>query len=280
MQIVTTKAELRQVLDAYKGATIGFAPTMGFLHAGHMSLFDAASGNNDLAVASIFVNPTQFGPNEDLDAYPRDPDGDARKCEACGIDVLWMPETPSVYAPDHSSTIHVTGPTEGLCGGARPGHFDGVTTIVAKLFNLVQPTRAYFGQKDFQQLAVIRRMVRDLDMPVEIIGMPIVREEDGLAMSSRNKYLDAEARDAALTLSRSLGVTEALYDNGERDATALVTRLRASLDVDPRVRIDYAQLVDAESLVPVSGVLERPALLAIACFVGGTRLIDNRVLGD
>lgn len=280
MKIVTTKSDLREALAPHRAKTIGFAPTMGFLHAGHMSLFRAASSENDIAVASIFVNPTQFGEGEDLDTYPRDPEGDADKCRQCGIDVLWMPETPSVYADNHSSTVQVTGPTAGLCGAKRPGHFDGVTTIVAKLFNLVQPTRAYFGQKDYQQLATIRRMVRDLDFPIDVVGMPIVREPDGLALSSRNKYLSTEERETALALSRSLAAIASLYEQGERRATVLQEHLRTLLGAAEGVRVDYADVVDAASLTQVgNNPLDGPLVAAVAAFVGSTRLIDNREMG-
>lgn len=280
MEIVNTKAALREALRTRRNDTIGFAPTMGFLHAGHVSLFEAAARDNATAVASIFVNPTQFGENEDLDTYPRDPEGDAQKCRDAGIDLLWMPSTDAVYADDHATTVTVKGLTGGLCGASRPGHFDGVTTVVAKLLNLVQPTRAYFGQKDFQQLAVIRRMVRDLDMPVEIVGMPIVREADGLAMSSRNSYLSAEQRADALGLQRAIGATRAVYENGERDPATLRTTLHAALAAEPNIRVDYAVVVDADTLEPpVDGApVTRPVLVALAAWVGATRLIDNTVL--
>ncbi len=279
MITVTTKADLGQALAPHRGGTVGFAPTMGFLHAGHMSLFRAASTENDVAVASIFVNPTQFAPGEDLDVYPRDPEGDSAKCEECGIDILWMPETPSVYAGDHSTTVSVEGLTAGLCGRSRPTHFDGVTTIVAKLFNLVQPDRAYFGQKDFQQLAIIRRMVRDLDFPIDIVGMPIVREVDGLAMSSRNAYLDADQRIAGLLLNASLGAAARLFDAGERSTATLLAKIEEVLASSPIPRIDYVELVDPDSLVPVKTAGEK-LLAALAVHVGPTRLIDNRVLGE
>jgi pantoate--beta-alanine ligase len=281
MRIVTTKTALRAALAPHRGASIGFVPTMGYLHAGHVSLMDAARTECDVVVASIFVNPTQFGPNEDLDAYPRDPEGDAEACRNAGVDVLWMPPVADVYDPDHSTTVHVDGLTNTLCGRSRPGHFDGVTTIVTKLFNLVQPTHAYFGEKDFQQLAVIRRMVRDLDMPLEVVGMPIVREPDGLAMSSRNAYLSPDERRAALVLSRALGAVRRAFEGGERRVATLRTILGDTLAAEPLARTDYAELLDAESLTAPSGPElgdARPTLCALAVFVGRTRLIDNTLL--
>lgn len=277
MITVTTKTELRSALAPHRGGSIGFAPTMGFLHAGHMSLFRAASAQNELAVASIFVNPTQFAPDEDLTVYPRDPEGDSAKCQDCGIDILWMPQTPSVYAADHSTLVSVEGLTSGLCGRSRPTHFDGVTTIVAKLFNLVQPNRAYFGQKDYQQLAVIQRMVRDLDFPIEVIDMPIIREEDGLAMSSRNAFLGAEQRVAGLLLSQSLATAARLFDAGERETTVLRAAVEKVLASDPIPRPDYIEFVDPGSLQHVEIAGDR-LLIALAVHIGATRLLDNRVL--
>lgn len=279
MITVTTKAELRAALAPHRANSIGFAPTMGFLHAGHMSLFRAARAENELAVASIFVNPTQFAPGEDLDVYPRDPAGDSAKCEECGIDVLWMPEAPSVYAGDHSTTVSVAELTGVLCGRSRPTHFDGVTTIVAKLFNLVQPDRAYFGQKDYQQLAVIRRMVRDLDFPIDVVGMPIVREQDGLAMSSRNAYLRPEERVAGLLLNRSLARASELFEAGERSTRKLRAAIEATLGSNSIPRPDYIELVDPESLEEVETAGDR-VLAAMAVHVGATRLLDNCVLGE
>ncbi|MFT6398577.1 MAG: pantoate--beta-alanine ligase [Bradymonadia bacterium] len=242
-----------------------------------MSLFRAASAQNELAVASIFVNPTQFAPDEDLTVYPRDPEGDSAKCQDCGIDILWMPQTPSVYAADHSTLVSVEGLTSGLCGRSRPTHFDGVTTIVAKLFNLVQPNRAYFGQKDYQQLAVIQRMVRDLDFPIEVIDMPIIREEDGLAMSSRNAFLGAEQRVAGLLLSQSLATAARLFDAGERETTVLRAAVEKVLASDPIPRPDYIEFVDPGSLQHVEIAGDR-LLIALAVHIGATRLLDNRVL--
>lgn len=278
MQTVVTKEALRAAIAPHRGGSIGFVPTMGYLHEGHMSLFRAARAANDFVVASIFVNPTQFAEGEDLDVYPRDPEGDSAKCVECGVDLLWMPPVDSVYAPDHSTTVTVEGITAGLCGVTRPDHFQGVATICTKLFNLVQPDRAYFGEKDFQQLAMIRRMVRDLDIPLEIVGMPIVREEDGIAMSSRNAYLSAEERSQGLALSRGLAAAEAAFTRGERDASKLRAAVVESIDDAPLARLDYAEVVDAETLAPLHAPITRPVVCAVAAHLGSTRLIDNRVL--
>lgn len=276
MHIIRTRDELRTVVQQLQGQSIGLVPTMGFLHEGHLSLMRAARAENEVVIASIFVNPTQFGPNEDLDRYPRDPEGDAQKCRDVGVDYLWMPESTSeVYASDHSTTVDVQGLTDGLCGAARPGHFQGVTTVVTKLLLSTAATRAYFGEKDFQQLAVIRRMVRDLDLPTRIIGMPIVRESSGLALSSRNKYLSDDHRALALRLSQSLEAARLLWQAGERSDDVLTARIREILGDDSDVRIDYIQLVDADTLRPHRQVPTTQPLLALAVFVGPTRLIDN-----
>ena len=280
MRIVHDKNALREALQPHRGGSVGFAPTMGFLHAGHTSLFERAASENDLCVASIFVNPTQFGPNEDLSRYPRDAEGDIAKCRAAGVDLLWMPDTAAVYAADHATTVNVDGVTSGLCGRDRPTHFAGVTTVVAKLFNLVQPTRAYFGEKDFQQLAAIRRMVRDLDFPIDVIGMPIVREADGLAMSSRNAYLSADQRVSALALRRSLDAAQQAFAGGARDADLLRAALLRTLQAAPGVAVDYADVVDALTLAALAGVVPPDARLVVAARVGATRLIDNAPLSE
>jgi pantoate--beta-alanine ligase len=251
---------------------------MGYLHAGHLSLFRAAAAQNDVAVASIFVNPTQFAPSEDLDSYPRDLEGDTAKAEADGIDLLWVPADGEVYSADHTTTVSVDGVTAGLCGASRPGHFAGVATVVAKLFNLVQPTRAYFGEKDFQQLAVIRRMVRDLDFAVEIVGMPIVRDADGVAVSSRNAYLRSDERAAAVLLSRSLERAETLFRTGERDPAVLHKVIARTIEESRLPQLEYAELVDPSSLTPIETEITGPVLIALAARFGRTRLIDNRVL--
>jgi pantoate--beta-alanine ligase len=246
---------------------------MGALHEGHVSLLREGRRRGDKLVLSIFVNPTQFGPNEDLSRYPRDLDGDLAQAASAGTDVTYLPDAAAVYAPGHQTFIEVRELSQGLCGQHRPGHFIGVATVVAKLFNVVRPHLALFGEKDFQQLAVIRRMVLDLDMPVEIAGMPIVRELDGLAMSSRNRYLSPEERQRALSLSRALGAARARAAVGERNAAALIAAARSTLEgqVDA---IDYVELRAADTLAPLSTV-DRPAVLLIAAFVGRTRLIDN-----
>ncbi len=273
MQIVTDPGALQRATLAQRagGNRVGFVPTMGFLHAGHTSLFDIARDRCDWLVASIFVNPLQFGPGEDLDRYPRDPEGDAQACLQHGVDVLFMPER--LYLPDHSTAVTVSGVTEGLCGGRRPGHFAGVTTVVARLFGLVQPHVAVFGEKDYQQLAVIRRMARDLAMPVDVVGGPLVRDADGLALSSRNAYLSPEQRGRALTLHRAL---DAMAAAQTPSVPELLEIARGVLDVD---RLDYLEVRDAESLQPLERLGERPARGFVAAWFGGTRLIDNRSLG-
>lgn len=249
---------------------------MGYLHAGHLSLVEAARRRCDVVAASIFVNPKQFGPTEDLGRYPRDPEGDARKLAGAGCDLLFTPAPEAMYPPGFQTHVEVEGLTQGLCGQSRPGHFRGVTTVVAKLLGLFAPDAAFFGEKDYQQLAVIRRMVRDLDLPVEVVGLPIVREPDGLALSSRNAYLSAEERPRALALSRGLGAARERFAAGERERGALEGAARATLEA-AGLRVDYVELRDAESLEVVARV-ERPALLAVAAVVGKTRLIDNTVL--
>lgn len=264
--------------DATRGAgrRIGLVPTMGYLHAGHLSLVDEARRRADTCVASIFVNPMQFGPREDLDAYPRDLARDRAALEGAGVDVLYLPTAVDMYPPGFQTEVAVTDMTAGLCGRSRPGHFRGVTTVVTKLFNAVRPHVAVFGEKDYQQLAVLRRMAADLDTGVEVVGMPIVREADGLAMSSRNAYLSADERRAALCLSRALGAARQACARGERGAGVLAAAT-SELAAEPLARVDYAELVDADSLEPTDA-LERPALLALAVFIGRTRLIDNAVL--
>lgn len=272
---ITDNDALRQALKAHRGQSIGIVPTMGFLHEGHLSLMRHARKENDLVVVSIFVNPTQFGPNEDLDRYPRDPEGDLAKCISVGVDIVWMPETEAMYAKDHSTTVQVRDLTEHLCGASRPGHFDGVTTIVSKLFHRVQPDRAYFGQKDYQQLAVIRRMVRDLDMPIDVIGLPIVRDNDGLALSSRNKYLSVEHRQDALLLSKALHHAKSRWQKGERNPDVLIDDLRNIIEAGKHTRVDYIAIVDADTLRPLTQHPSKRPVAALAVFVGDTRLIDN-----
>jgi pantoate--beta-alanine ligase len=276
MKVICTIDELRAICDETRRAdrTVGFVPTMGFFHAGHRSLMRAARAADDLVVVSLFVNPTQFGPDEDLDAYPRDVEGDTRAASDEGVDVLFTPTVDEMYPDPGVTTVHVSGLTSGLCGARRPGHFDGVTTVVAKLFSIVGPCRAYFGRKDAQQLAVVARMVRDLDLPVEVVGCPLVREPDGLAMSSRNAYLTATERSAATVLSRSIHAAAHAISAGERDADTILRVVHDLVDDEPLVELDYAELVDAGTLEPIERI-DRDALLALAAFVGRARLLDN-----
>lgn len=274
MKVIRTPAEMREWAFAQRaaGETIGFAPTMGALHEGHASLMRAAREENSKAVLSIFVNPAQFAPHEDLDQYPRTWDADLKIAEETGMDVIYAPTASAMYPANYSTYVNVEGVSAGLCSNTRPHFFRGVATVVAKLFNAVLPHRAYFGQKDAQQCAVIRRMARDLDMGVEVIEMPIVREVDGLAMSSRNTYLSADDRVRALGLSRALGAAEASLRNGVREAAAVKAMALEKLGAVDRV--DYVELVDSETMGPVEEVTG-PVTLAVAAFVGNTRLIDN-----
>jgi pantoate--beta-alanine ligase len=277
--------ELRQRLDAVRaerdgqrsrgGGTVGFVPTMGAFHEGHRSLMRAARANHDFVVVSLFVNPLQFGPNEDLDRYPRDLAGDLAAASEEGVDILFAPGVAEVY-PQYPplSTVHVDSLTDGLCGEGRPGHFDGVATVVAKLFAITGPVTAYFGRKDAQQLAIVRRMAADLCFPVEVVGCPLVREPDGLAMSSRNQNLSAEDRQAATVISRGLRTGADLVMGGERDAARLRRVVANVLTNEPRVRLEYAEVVDAGTLQPLE-TLGGDVLVAVAARVGSVRLIDN-----
>jgi pantoate--beta-alanine ligase len=277
-EIIRDPAAMRaRVTDLRRdGRTIAVVPTMGALHEGHLSLLRAARAKADVLILTIFVNPTQFGPNEDLAKYPRDEAGDLAKARACGIDLAFCPEASAMYPPGAQTFVEVRELQQPLCGARRPGHFAGVATIVTKLFHITQPHVAVFGEKDYQQLAIIRRMVRDLDFDVEVASIPIVREPDGLAMSSRNAYLSPAQRESALALSRGLAAAEAAAKQGERSAAVLVSAARAALEA-AQLRIDYVELRDAVELTEVAK-LDRPCVLAIAAFVGTTRLIDNRVL--
>ena len=280
MKIVGTVKEVREQVKEWKkqGLTIGFVPTMGYLHEGHKSLMDAARKDNDKVVVSIFVNPMQFGPTEDLATYPRDLDHDAALCESAGVDLIFHPEPEEMYAKDFCSFVDMTGLTEGLCGKTRPIHFRGVCTVVNKFFNIVTPDRAYFGQKDGQQLAVIKRMVRDLNMDIEIIGCPIVREADGLAKSSRNTYLSKEERKAALILSKTVALGKELAKT-EKDASKVVEAMKKNIETEPLAKIDYVEAVDALSMEPVEK-LEGTCMLAMAVYIGKTRLIDNTLINE
>jgi len=279
MTVVETVRGMQAWADQARaaGLRIGFVPTMGYLHEGHMSLVEEARRRADRCVVSIFVNPLQFGANEDLSRYPRDLERDSAMLRAAGVDVLYLPDAPAMYPSGFQTEVSVTRLTRGLCGVSRPTHFRGVTTVVAKLFHTVKPHVAVFGQKDFQQLAAIERMVADLDMDVEIVGAPIVREADGLAMSSRNVYLAADERRAALCLARAWQAARRRFDEGERNAAALLQATRAVIEAEPLARTDYVELVDRYTLEPIERI-ERPALLALAVFIGKTRLIDNQVL--
>lgn len=281
MKIVRTRAELRAARDQLVagGRTLGFVPTMGYLHEGHLALVGKAREECDLVAVSIFVNPTQFGPTEDLAAYPRDLDRDLRLLEDAGVELVFVPEASEIYPPGASTWVDVGGVAEVLEGAQRPGHFRGVATVVTILFQLVRPDRAYFGQKDAQQLAVIRRMVRDLGTPVAVVGCPTVREPDGLAMSSRNAYLDEDDRKAAVCLSRALRATERAWSEGETDAEALRGVLRGVLASEPRADVDYVSVAHPDTLVELDEVDPAVgALVSLAVRVGTPRLIDNVVL--
>ena len=261
-----------------EGRRVGLVPTMGDLHAGHESLIARARAESDRCVVSLFVNPTQFGPGEDLAAYPRRPLEDAGRCRALGVDVLFMPPPEEVYAPDHTVVVDESRLSARLCGAHRPGHFRGVLTVVAKLFNLVQPAVAYFGQKDAQQCVLIRRMVRDLNIPVEIRVLPTVREPDGVAMSSRNRYLSEAERRRARCLSEALALAQRLAAGGERSSRVLLERMRAHcLEGEPAVDIDYVEAVDPDTLAPVDEV-RAGTLIALAVRIGRARLIDNAII--
>ncbi len=277
--IVKTIEEVRAQVKAWRaeGLTVGLVPTMGYLHEGHQSLIARSVAENDRTVVSDFVNPIQFGPTEDLATYPRDLKRDATLCESTGANLIFNPEPEEMYAPDFCTYVDMDHLTKGLCGKTRPIHFRGVCTVVSKLFHIVQPDRAYFGQKDAQQLAVIRRMVRDLNMPLTIVGCPIIREEDGLAKSSRNTYLSAEERKAALCLSRGLNKGKAAVEAGETDAEKVKAIIAAEIEAEPLSRIDYVEIVDWNNLEPVSST-EGSILAAVAVYIGKTRLIDNFII--
>ena len=276
MKIVKTIDEVREQVKAWKaeGLRVGLVPTMGFLHEGHQSLIIKAVEENDRVVVSDFVNPTQFGPKEDLASYPRDIERDAKLCEEAGADLIFHPEPEEMYAPDYCTFVDMDGLTKGLCGKTRPTHFRGVCSVVAKLFNIVAPDSAYFGQKDAQQLAVIRRMVRDLNFDIRIVACPIIREEDGLAKSSRNTYLNAEERAAAVVLSRALNKGKALIESGEQSAAKVKDVIMEELCKEPLAKVDYVEVVDADSIEAIKE-LNGNVLVAIAVYIGKTRLIDN-----
>lgn len=280
MKVVNTIAEVRKAVKAWKkeGLTVGLVPTMGYLHEGHKSLMDAARKECGRVVVSIFVNPMQFGPGEDLESYPRDMKRDTAVCEAAGVDLIFHPEPSEMYHDDFSSFVDMNTLTENLCGKTRPIHFRGVCTVVSKLFHIVTPDKAYFGQKDAQQLAVIRHMVSDMNEDIEVVGCPIIREPDGLAKSSRNTYLSEAERKAALCLSRAVSAGENLVKGGERDADRVRRAMVEIIEAEPLAKIDYVQLVDFRTLEDVQ-VIKGPVLAAMAVYIGKTRLIDNFITG-
>lgn len=283
MKLIKTVAELREEvsLAKSKGETIGLVPTMGALHEGHASLINAANMENDCVIVSVFVNPTQFAPNEDLDAYPRTLDADCILAQEMGADIVFAPTPKEMYPSEDDTWVEVTGDiTKVLCGRSRPIHFRGVTTVVTKLFNLAQPDRAYFGQKDAQQVEVLKRMVKDLFFNIQLRIMPIVREKDGLAKSSRNTYLSNEERSAALVLNSSLKTAQKLYEKGERNKDALISSVIAGIKEEPLSNIDYVEIYALPELKPVTNPLQGSNLLAVAVKFGTTRLIDNVVLEE
>ena len=276
LKTVNTIKEARSIINEWKnkGLTVGFVPTMGFLHEGHISLIKKAKEQNDKVVVSIFVNPMQFSPNEDLEKYPRDFEADAKICEKNNVDIIFYPSCEEMYPDGFCSFVDMTGPSKELCGKSRPIHFRGVCTVVNKLFNIVMPDRAYFGQKDAQQLSVIKRMVKDLNMPIEIVGCPIIREIDGLAKSSRNKYLSESERKAALILSQTVFMGQKAVENGERDAKTLCDIMKRNIETEPMAKIDYVEAVDFDTVQKID-TLKGTVLVAIAVYIGNTRLIDN-----
>jgi len=280
MEVAATIERMRVLRrkDGMRG-DVGLVPTMGYLHEGHLSLVRAARAQNEHVVVSIFVNPTQFGPGEDFERYPRDEERDLELLRADGVDVVFMPSADEMYPSGAPTFVEVEGVTDVLEGAHRPGHFRGVTTVVAMLFNIIEPRRAYFGRKDAQQLVVVRKLVRDLHLDIEIVPAPIVREADGLAMSSRNAYLSPEERKAALVLSRALRRAEELSRGGERDGERLRAAMRELIARDPLARVDYVSVADAESLRELERV-DGPALASLAVRIGRTRLIDNTILGE
>ena len=276
MQVIETIAEVRGLRRQISNS-VGFVPTMGYLHQGHLALVKRARSENSIIAVSIFVNPTQFGPREDFGTYPRDLDRDLKLLEEERVDIVFVPSSEEMYPPEFSSWVDVEKVTECLEGAPRPGHFRGVATVVAKLFNIVQPTKAYFGQKDAQQAVVIKRMVADLNMMVEIVIVPTVRESDGLAMSSRNIYLSPEERQAAAVLFKSLTLAEQLWQGGEKDVDKIRQQMTSLIQKEPLAQIDYVSIADAETLEELE-MIDRPALVSLAVKIGKTRLIDNMIL--
>lgn len=280
MEILESTSEMQRRSEELRlsGKTLGFVPTMGFFHEGHLELMRVAKKHADVVIISIFVNPTQFGPTEDFEAYPRDMEGDLSKARGVGVDMAFTPSVKEMYPEGHQTTVAVEKVAKHLCGLSRPGHFDGVTTVVAKLFNITKPHIAVFGQKDYQQLTIISRMVKDLNMDLKIVGLPTVREADGLAMSSRNAYLNPEERKSALCLKKSLDLATGLFNQGEKSASRIKNKIEELILNYPFTRIDYISLCHPVSLEDVE-ILEGKTLLALAVKVGKTRLIDNCLLG-
>jgi pantoate--beta-alanine ligase len=278
MDTVQSLSDLQRIRK-HLASPVGLVPTMGFLHEGHLSLVDLARNQNSSVITTIFVNPTQFGPQEDLVSYPQDIPRDLKLLEERGVDLVWIPERDEMYPPGFQTWVMVDEVTKPLEGKMRPEHFRGVTTIVAKIFNAVQPDKAYFGQKDAQQVVVLRRLVKDLNYPLEIVVAPIVREPDGLAMSSRNVYLNPEERQAATVLSRALGAAEKAFKNGDHDADQLKGIMTKTIAGEELAELQYASCADAESLDELSGPIQR-GLLSLAVFIGKTRLIDTLVIGE
>ncbi|GAB6099799.1 pantoate--beta-alanine ligase [Halanaerocella petrolearia] len=279
MEIYTTISEIKEFIKSQKlaGEEIGFVPTMGYLHQGHLSLMKEARQDNDIVIASIFVNPTQFGPDEDYKEYPRDLDRDAELAAEVGADIIFAPDVDEIYSPNAATTVQVEGLTDKLCGACRPGHFTGVCTIVSKLFNIVNPDRAYFGQKDAQQVLVIKRMVKDLNFDLDIVTVPIVREEDGLAVSSRNKYLNQAERGAAIVLYKSLQLAQGLIEDGVTSSLVIKEQMLRQLTQESLAKVDYVEVVNQDTLEKVEEV-QGKVLIALAVYIGETRLIDNLML--
>jgi len=279
MKIIKTVAEIKAALQSHRneGQTIGLVPTMGYLHQGHLSLIRRAREACDIVVASIFVNPAQFGPQEDFQRYPKDLEKDAKLSEKEGVDYIFYPEASEIYPQEYTTYVEVIELSSKMCGRSRPGHFRGVTTVVLKLFNIIQPDIAFFGQKDAQQVIIISRMIKDLNLDVEIETLPIIREKDGLAMSSRNSYLNPQERKAAVVLYRSLKLAEKLIKGGERKASNLLHQIEQSITKEPLAKIDYISITDSKSLQELE-FINNEVLIALAVFLGKTRLIDNILL--
>ena len=281
MEIIETIATMQEASERWrnKDEIIVLVPTMGFLHEGHLELLRVGREKGDKLIMSLFVNPTQFGPQEDYDKYPRDTEGDLEKARSKGVDAVFMPSAMEMYPDGFQTTVTVEKVTQYLCGRSRPGHFSGVTTVVAKLFNITKPHRAIFGEKDYQQLVVIRQMVRDLNMGIDIIGVPTVRERDGLAMSSRNSYLTPDERESALSLKKGMEMAGAMVAKGEKDSAKIIGAVCELILSHPFTEIDYVTICNSENLTDIETV-EEPALLALAVKVGRARLIDNRILSS